>query len=136
MSRDRAISLAFRVLIAAALAIDAVVHLQLAGLYDQAAPGGIGQGNLFRIEAGFAIAAGVLVLVLDRRASFAAAALVLGSGLAAVLVYRYINVPAFGPIPAMYEPIWFAKKIAVTLAEAVGLGLALAGGLVRHRSLP
>jgi len=135
-----------RSVIAAALAVDAVIHLQLAGAYDNAAPAGIGEGNLFRIEAAFALAAAVAVLLPAvllpagllpagllpaGRFTVPFAALVLGAGLAAVLVYRYVDVPALGPIPAMYEPVWFTKKSVVAIAEAVGLvscgGPALAG---------
>lgn len=44
-----------RLLVVAALTIDAVVHLQLADYYQSAVPDGIGQGNLFRIEAAFGV---------------------------------------------------------------------------------
>ena len=62
---------ALRGVTAAGLLIDAVVHLQLAANYQLAAPGGIGQGNLFRIEAALAVLALLLVLGTGSRAGYA-----------------------------------------------------------------
>ncbi|MEO7071025.1 MAG: hypothetical protein ABI131_11100, partial [Nostocoides sp.] len=53
------------------LAVDAYVHLHLASRYQLAAPGGIGGGNLFRIEAGVAILIGLAVLARPGRATLA-----------------------------------------------------------------
>lgn len=123
----RVLALTLRVLVAAALATDAVVHLMLADNYQLAAPGGIGAGNLFRIEAAVAILAALYVLVWGSRLAYALAFLVALSVFAAVLVYRYVDVPAFGPIPAMYEPVWFFQKSLSAVAEAAGAILAGAG---------
>ena len=49
--------LALRGLTAAALLVDAVVHIRLAYGYQLSAPSGIGAGNLFRLEAAVAGAA-------------------------------------------------------------------------------
>jgi len=111
--------LALRGLIALALVIDALVHLHLASGYQLSAPSGIGGGNLFRLQAVVALAAAVFVLVRGNRASYAAAFLVAVSALGAVLLYRYVDVPALGPLPAMYEPVWFPEKTLTTVAEAV-----------------
>lgn len=127
LARRGAVNLVLAVLVAAGLVVDAVVHLQLAHDYQLAQPGGIGQGTLFRIESVVALLAAVYVLVRGSRASFALAALVGFSALAAVVLYRYVNVPQIGPIPSMYEPLWFAKKAWSAVAEgAVGV-IALAG---------
>lgn len=123
--------LALRALIALALLVDAVVHLDLASGYQLSAPSGIGAGNLFRLEAVAAVGAAVFILVRGSRTSYAVAFLVAASALAAVLLYRYVNVPAFGPFPAMYEPLWFPKKALATIAEAVA---AVAAGTVLLRS--
>lgn len=112
---------------ATGLSVDAVIHLQLAAQYQLAAPGGIGQGNLFRIEAVAAILAALYVLQSGSRPAFAAAFLVAASALCAVLLYRYVDVPALGPLPSMYEPLWFAKKTATAIAEAVATVAAVAG---------
>jgi hypothetical protein len=115
----------FQFLTIGGLVVDAVIHLQLASVYQLAAPAGIGQGNLFRIQAAAALAVAVWVLVRPHRLAFGAAALVAGSALGAVLVYRYVDVGSFGPIPSMYEPLWFAKKTATAIAEAFATVAAL-----------
>jgi hypothetical protein len=121
--------LALRVLTAAGLAIDAYVHADLAGAYDPVRHS-ISQGTLFRIEAGAAAFAALLIVVTAHRAAWAVAFLVAAGGLAAVLVYRYVNVGTLGPLPNMYEPIWFAKKSFSAVAEAVAAATALAGFLL------
>lgn len=123
-----------RIGIAASLAVSAVIHVQLASGYQQAAPGGVGQGTLFLVQAGAAILAAVIVLLKNTRVAFAAAAAVALSSLAAVILYRYVQVPAIGPLPSMYEPVWYAAKVITAVAEAVAGGLALAGlGLLQRK---
>lgn len=131
-ARHDPLGTALRLLVAAALAIDGIVHLQLASYYQIAAPGGISQGNLFRIEAAAAILAAVYVLLRGSRPAYAAALIVAAGGVAAVLLYRYVNIPAFGPFPVMYEPVWFFQKSLSAVAEAAGAVLA-AVGLFRRR---
>ncbi|WP_253905015.1 hypothetical protein [Arthrobacter sp. H14] len=126
-NRNAALLIALRIIIAAALAVDAVIHLQLAANYQLAAPDGIGQGNLFRIQAAAAILAGLYVLIRGSRGSYAAAAVVALAAFAAVVLYRYVDVPAIGPIPAMYEPIWFFEKTLTAIAEGAATLLAIIG---------
>ncbi|MDQ0029570.1 hypothetical protein [Arthrobacter bambusae] len=116
-----------RLLVAAALVIDAVVHFDLAPGYQLAAPGGIGQGNLFRLEAAAALLVALYVLVRGSRPAYAAALLVAGSAFVAVLLYRYVDIPALGPVPAMYEPVWFFEKALSAVAEGIGAVLAAVG---------
>ena len=116
--------MALRVVTALALLVDAVVHLRLAPGYQLSAPGGIGVGNLFRIEALVALAAAALVLVRGTVGSYSAAFLVAVSALGAVLLYRYVNVPTLGPLPAMYEPVWFPEKTFSAVAEAIAAAVA------------
>ena len=118
--------------VAVGLIVDAVVHFRLAPDYQLAAPGGIGQGNLFRIAAVAAVLTALWVLIRPSQLSFAAAFLVAASALAAVLLYRYVDVPALGPIPSMYEPLWFPEKAASAVAEGVAAVAALVG-LARTR---
>lgn len=118
--------LPLRVLTAAGLAVDAYIHADLAGAYDPVR-NSISQGTLFRIEAGAAAFAALLILVTARRAAWAVAFLVAASALGAILLYRYVNVGNLGPLPNMYEPIWFAKKSTAAVAEAVATAAALAG---------
>lgn len=130
--RDRRPDILLRLLVAAALVIDAVVHFDLASGYQLGAPGGIGEGNLFRLEAAAAILAALYVLVRGSRPAYSAAVLVAGSAFIAVLLYRYVDIPAVGPLPSMYEPAWFFEKSLSAVAE--GLGAVLAGvGYFRQR---
>lgn len=112
---------------AAALVVSAVIHIQLAPGYQQAAPGGIGQGTLFLVQAGAAVLAAIYVLLKNSRVAFAAAAAVALSSLAAVILYRYVQIPALGPLPSMYEPVWYTAKTITAVAEALAGGLALTG---------
>ena len=131
--RASALLLAFRILIAAGLISSAIIHFQLAAGYQQAAPGGIGQGNLFRIQAVVAILSGLYVLVRGSRPAFLVAAVVALSAFAAVNLYRYVDLPAFGPIPAMYEPVWFTEKVIVAVVEGVAGALSIAGYMLLRR---
>jgi hypothetical protein len=133
LARRKPTDIVLRLLVAAALVIDAVVHFHLAPGYQLGAPGGIGQGNLFLCEAAAAVLVGLYVLVRGSRPAYAAALVVAGSAFIAVLLYRYVDIPALGPIPAMYEPVWFFEKTLSAVAE--GLGAVLAGvGFLRQRS--
>ncbi|WP_423183782.1 hypothetical protein [Arthrobacter sp. NyZ413] len=131
-TRSTTLNVVLRILVAAALAVDAAVHWQLAPGYQLAAPGGIGQGNLFHLEAVVAVLVALYVLVRGSRPAFAAALLVAGSAFVAVVLYRYVDIPAIGPIPSMYEPVWFFGKSVSAVAEGLGALLA-AVALVTHR---
>lgn len=116
--------MALRVCTAVALVIDAGVHIHLAPGYQAGNSAGIGQGNLFLIESAVAILAARYVLLRGSRTAYAAALIVALSAFAAVVVYRYVDIPAFGPFPAMYEPVWFFEKSVSAAAEAAGAVLA------------
>jgi hypothetical protein len=119
---------ALTVVTVAGLAVDAYVHLHLASDYDAVKTTVLSQGELFRAEGSAAIVVAVALLVRPRRYTAVLAALLGAAGLAAVLVYRYVNIKAFGPIPAMYEPIWYGDKTRSAYAEgsAAVAGAALA----------
>jgi len=104
---------------------DAIVHHHLAAGYQEASPGGVGLGTLFRLEAVFALAAGVFVLVRGTRRAYSLALVVALSALLAVLASRYVDLPAFGPVPAVYEPVWFPEKTISAIAEALAAAAAL-----------
>ena len=106
-------------IVAAGLAIDAYVHFDLASTYDVVKTSTLSQGDLFRVEAVLAIIAGVALLVRPRRYTAWFAFLVSAGGVAAVLVYRYVNVGKIGPIPNMYEPYWYGEKTLSLVAEVV-----------------
>ena len=109
-----------RLLAFVGLAIDAYVHFDLASGFDANAAD-ISEGTLFRIEASVAVAAAVLVIVVRRWITDLLAFLVLASGFGVLLIYRYIDIGAFGPFPDLYEPIWYTEKLLATVAEGVGM---------------
>ena len=112
---------------AAALAIDAAVHASNAPAYD-AVGTTLTQGLLFRVEAGVAGAAALLVLLWPRRVSWVVALLVAASALGAVLLYRYVDVGPLGPLPDMYENTWQVPgKLLSAYAEAAAVVLAALG---------
>lgn len=128
-SRSQAVSWALRVGTATALAIDAAVHLRNAGAYDFVTAT-FSEGALFRIQAGAAIVAALLVLVWPRRSSWVVAFLVAGSALGAVLLYRYVDVGQLGPLPNMYENTWHVPGKLLS-AWAEGAAVVLSGlGLI------
>ena len=117
--------LILRLLVVAGLAIDAYVHFHLAG--DVGNGGVLSEGRLFWIQGVVAALVALLVLVRAHRPSYLIAFLVAGSALGAVLLYRYIDVGALGPLPNMYEPVWYAEKVVTTVAEAVATLAAAVG---------
>lgn len=132
LARGRSGGLALRVATAACLLVDVVVHVHLAPGYQAASPQGLGQGTLFLFEAAAAALAALAVLVRGSRPAYAFALLVSLSAFAAVMLYRYVDLPAFGPFPSMYDPVWFLEKSISAAAE--GAGAVLAGlGLMRSR---
>ncbi|QDG90816.1 hypothetical protein NIBR502770_06200 [Pseudarthrobacter sp. NIBRBAC000502770] len=122
--RGKTAGLVLRILAAAALAVDAAVHAGLAPGYQSATPEGFGEGNLFLAEAAVAAVSGLYVLIRGSRPAWILALLTAGGGLGVLLLYRYVDVPAFGPFPAMYEPVWFFEKALTALAQGVAVLLA------------
>ncbi len=122
-----------RLAVIAALVIDAAVHFHLAHFYDGSTTA-ISQGALFRLEGALAVVAAVLVLLVRGRLVALAAFALLSGGALAVLVYRYVNVGEFGPLPNMYEPFWYDDKTLSFWAESLGAAAALALLALVHRT--
>ena len=114
-------ALLLRLLTVAGLAIDAYVHADLAGIEIHT------EGVLFALEAGASSLAALLVLATGTRLAYAFAFVVAVSAFAAIMVYRYIDVGAIGPIPNMYEPVWFHEKTMAAIAEGAAMVTALGG---------
>jgi hypothetical protein len=113
---------------AAGLAVDAYVHWHLAPSFDTltgTASPHISQGQLFRLEACLALIAMLLVLVSRRRLAAAVAFLTAAGGLGAVLLFTYVDVGGLGPLPDMFDPLWYAEKTSSAVAEAVAAAGAL-----------
>ena len=115
--------------VAAGLGVDAYVHWDLAsgfdGIVGTASPH-ISQGELFRLETALALMAMLLVLLPRRRLGAVVAFLIAAGGLGAVLLYGYVDVGGFGPLPNMYDPIWYPEKAISAIAELVAALGALA----------
>ena len=124
----RPIRAVLRIVAAAGLAVDAYVHADLAGQFDGNGTH-LTEGTLFRAQAALAALAALWVLLSGRRLSAAFALLISASALGALLLYRYVDVGALGPLPNMYEPIWYTEKTVAAIAEGVAV-LASAALLV------
>ena len=117
-----------RVLTAAALITDAVVHLKDARFYDASTTALLSQGQLFRIQAGVAIVVAVAILAWPRRLVWAIAFLVAASAVGAVVLYTYVNVGSLAGLPDMYEPSWGPPGKALSaIVEGAGALFALGG---------
>ena len=113
---------------AAALIVDAVVHLRDAYLYAPNAGTLISQGQLFRVQSVIALVVAAGVLIIPRRLVWVVAFLVTASAFAAVVLYTYVNVGPLAGLPNMYEPSWGPPgKLVSAVAEGAGALLALGG---------
>jgi hypothetical protein len=122
-----AIRWALTVIVVAGLAVDAYVHLDLASAFKHVKTSTLSETELFRAEAVAAIVAALALLLRPRRYTVAFAFLVAAAGTVAVLLYRYVDVGAFGPVPNMYDPYWApAKKTLSAFAEGAAALAALA----------
>jgi len=125
--------LALRAVTAGSLVVDAAVHLQLASRYDANTAGALSQGDLFRLEAVAAVLAAALVAATGLWVAWLLALVVAGSALGAVLLYGSVDVGPLGPLPDMYEPVWYGQKLVVAAAETVGTVTAGTGLLLTLR---
>jgi hypothetical protein len=117
------------------LAVDAYTHFDLAGQYQFNRTAAVSQETLFRIEAVLAVLAAAAIIVRANVWTALLAIAVAGGGLGLLLVYRYVNVGRLGPLPNMYEPLWFAEKSWSAAGEALSTvaGLGLLAALVSKR---
>jgi len=132
--------LVLRVIAATCLGISAYVHLHLAHRYGF--PGTISGETIFRVQGVVAATIAVLLLVTGNKWVWVAAALVGLASFAAVMLYRYVNVGAIGPLPNMYDSTWEPSpekflsaiaEIAVPILWLVDLGIRQSAISVVHR---
>jgi hypothetical protein len=109
------------------LAIDAYVHFHLASDFAHVKTSTLSQADLFRVEATAAVIAAVALLVRRSRLTAGFAFLVAAAGFVAVVLYRYVDVSAIGPIPAMYDPYWAPTEKALSAVAEAGAALAALG---------
>lgn len=120
--------------IVAGLAVDAVVHAQVAQSYSLVRTSLVSQADLFRVEALIALVAAAAVLVRSTRATALLALLVSAGGVAAVLLYTYADPGPLGPLPDMFDPVWYPEKLLSAVAEGVA-AVASAGLLIALRRM-
>jgi hypothetical protein len=135
-----AASWVLRLVTAGMLAVDAYIHADLAVRYDLNRNATISQGDLFRVEAGVAAFTALLILLVATRVTWAVAFLVAASAFGAVLIYAHYDIGRVGPLPNMYEPLWYPEKTRAAVVEGIATGAALAGFVLavlsaRHRGL-
>ncbi len=123
------------VVIAAALVLNAVIHLRLAGPFD-ANPGALlSQGALFRIQAVVNLIVALLVVVRPRAWTMFIAFIVAAGG-AAVLTLTSV-VPLDGTavgLPYLFEPAWYPAKQTSLVLQLLAAALAVAWILRAIRS--
>ncbi|MBX9718677.1 MAG: hypothetical protein K2X36_07520 [Microbacteriaceae bacterium] len=129
----RALRIILLLVTAAALVVNAVIHLRLAGPFDAITGTLVSQGMLFRIQAAVNIAAAALLLTRTRWAA-ALAALVAAGGLGLVVITTLVplDLTTIG-LPFLFEPVWYADKIVSAVAQALAFVTALAAALLARR---
>ncbi|MFI0405504.1 hypothetical protein [Actinomadura sp. 3N508] len=125
--------LILRLLVAAGLAADAIVHWRFAPEMAFVQGGSIDGELLFRIQAAVAGVVAVVILTYATRWAYALAFLVAGSAVGAIVFYYYVDIGALGPLPAMYEPVWYTEKTISLVGEGIAALAALAGFLTASR---
>jgi hypothetical protein len=122
---------AIRLIAIAGLGIDAYVHLDLASTYSEAAAA-ISEGALFRAEAALALLTALALILSGRRLAFLLGLAISGSALTLMLVSRYVDLGALGPLPDLYDPVWYPEKLWAAFGEA-GAGIASLAGILLLR---
>jgi hypothetical protein len=128
MPRSRTTHRLLTLVTVAGLGVDGYIHWHLAPRFDTltgTTSPHISQGELFRLEAGLSLIAILLVLLAPHRFAAVVAFLIAAGGLGAVLMYGYIDVGSFGPLPDMYDPTWYPEKTISAVAETAAAAGAL-----------
>ena len=113
-------------LVVLGLAVDAFVHFDLASAFDGNRTSVLSEAQIFRAQSIVAIIVALGVLVRPRRYTAVLAFLVAASALIAVVLYRYVDIGAIGPIPNMYDPYWGPiGKVLSLIGEALAAVAAL-----------
>src|SRR5450631_422744 len=128
MPRSRTTRRLLTLVTVAGLGVDGYIHWHLAPRFDTltgTTSPHISQGELFRLEVALSLIAILLVLLAPHRFAAVVAFLIAAGGLGAVLIYGYIDVGSFGPLPDMYDPTWYPEKTISAVAETAAAAGAL-----------
>jgi hypothetical protein len=127
---DRA-TVVLRVLVAVSLGVSAYLHFDLAE-GPLAGDGKITLAGMFIGQAVVAALVAIWVLVRGDRIALLAGLLVGGASFLALILSVYVEIPAIGPFPTLYEPLWYTEKVIA--AVSAGLATVFAGlALLRLR---
>ncbi|MFI0370525.1 hypothetical protein ACH35V_21885 [Actinomadura sp. 1N219] len=126
--------LILRLLVAAGLAADAIVHWRFAPEMAFVQGGSIDGELLFRVQAAVAGVVAVVILTYATRWAYALAFLVAASAVGAIVFYYYVDAGALGPLPDMHEPVWYAEKTISLAGEGIAALAALAGFVTASRT--
>lgn len=125
MGRAHLVEWTLTTIVVVGLAVDAYLHLRLAPDYALVRTRLLSQADLFRLEAALAVVSAVWLAVRRSVPAAAVACVVAGGGAFAILLYRYVDPGVIGPLPDMFEPVWFAAKQQALAAEVVAALAAL-----------
>lgn len=103
---------------ASGLAVSAYVHARLAHIYAEST-GGINEGTLFKCDAVVAAIVAALVLLMATRLAYLAALFIGLSAAILATVATYYQIGPLGPLPNLYDPIWYPEKVLSVIAESV-----------------
>lgn len=112
-----------RLLVAVPLGVSAYLHFDIAQgpvLND----GKVTLAGLFSAQAVIATLVGLWVLARGDRVAVAAGGVVALGSLVALVASVYVRIPAIGPFPVLYEPIWYDEKVVAAVAAAVAAAAA------------
>jgi hypothetical protein len=98
------VQILLRVLTATALVVSGYIHLHLAHRYGY--PGTVTGTQLFIAQGVAALVLAAAIFVTGNRWVWAAGAALGLASFAAVMLYRYVDIGAIGPLPNMYDATW------------------------------
>lgn len=123
-----------RLLGAAALGVSAYVHLRIAlerpPLY---ADGQVTLSGMFILQGLAALAVVAWVLVRGDRLAWLAFGVVALASLVALVLSVYVQIPAVGPFPTLYEPLWYPDKYLAAASAAAAVAVAVIAVLLLRR---
>ncbi len=112
-----------RLLVAVPLGVSAYLHFDIA--QEPLASGGrLTLAGLFIAQAVIATLVGLWVLALGDRVAVAAGGVVALGSLVALVASVYVRIPAIGPFPVLYEPLWYGEKVVAAVAAAIATAAA------------